>query len=130
MYSHEPTKWESDYELRADGKKNVYIVELGSEVEYGSFENFTSSILNTQVKINHLAVGYNIEYRSPTQGLVKVTWDGPMTVNGQSIDLGSYARFDNDFCFQEFNTLKTTIQYGTQTLELDFENATRTYTEL
>lgn len=130
LYSHEPTRWESDYELRADGKKNVYIVELGSVLEYGSFENFTTSILNAPMKINHLSVGYNIEYASPTQGLVKVSWDGPMTVEGQNIDLGSYARFDNDFCFQDFNTLKMTINHGTMTLELDFENATRTYTEL
>jgi len=130
LYSNEVTEWEDDLFLTSRGKKNAYIVELGSVDDYGSFDNFTSSILATQVNVKHLSVGYSIEYLSPTQGLVTVAWDGPMKVNGASIDLGSHPRFDNDFCFQDFNTLKTALQYGSMTLELDFENATRTYTEL
>jgi hypothetical protein len=128
LYSNEATEWEDDLFLTTQGKKNLYIVELGSIDDYGSFDNFTSSILATRVNVKHLSVGYSIEYLSPTRGLVTVAWDGPMKVNGVPIDLGSYPRFDNDFCFQDFNTLKTTIQYGSMTLELDFENATRTYT--
>jgi len=130
MYSNEPQEWEDDIFLTSQGKKNVYIVELGSVDEYGSFANFTSSILATIVNVKHLSVGYSVEFVSPTQGLVKVAWDSPMTVGGTQVDLGSYARFDNDYCFQEFDTLKTTIQFGTMTLELDFENATRIYTQL
>ena len=130
LYSAERTEWEDGIFLTSRGKKNVYIVELGSVDDYGSFANFTSSILATRLDVKHLPIGYNIEYVSPTQGLVTVAWDGPMKVRGTSVDLGSYARFDNDFCYQEFNTLKTTIQYGTMTLELDFENATRTYKEI
>ncbi len=130
LYSFNPTEWEDGIFLTSQGKKNVYIVELGSVEDYGTFENFTSSILATKVEVIHLPVGYSVKYVSPIQGLVKVKWDGPMTVNGAQVDLGSYARFDNDFCFQDFDTLKTTIQYATMTLVLDFENATRTYTEL
>ncbi|NVM46331.1 MAG: hypothetical protein HWN79_15585 [Candidatus Lokiarchaeota archaeon] len=130
LYSNEPQEWEDGIFLTSQGKKNVYIVELGSVEDYGTFANFTSSILATKLDVIHLSVGYGVRYVSPTQGTVKVNWDGPMTVNGAQVDLGSYARFDNDFCFQDFNTQKTTIQYGTMTLELDFENATRTYTEL
>jgi len=130
LYSDEPAYWETDYELRSPGRKNAFIVELGSVEDYGTFENFTSSLLATRVSVQHLAVGYNIEYVSPTQGLVKVAWNGPMTVGGVPVDLGSYARFDNDFCHQEFNTLRTTIEYLNMKLVLDFENATRTYTEI
>ena len=130
FYSDEPQTWEDDIYLTSQGKKNVYIVELGSVNEYGTFTSFMSSILAARVSVRQLSVGYSVEYVSPTQGLVKVAWDGPMTVNGTQVDLGPYARFDNDFCFQAFDSLKTTIQYGTMTLELDFENATRTYTQL
>jgi hypothetical protein len=80
--------------------------------------------------VKHLSVGYSIEYVSPTQGLIKVAWDGPMMAKNTPVDLGSYPRFENDYCYQDFNTFKTTIQYGTMTLALDFENATRTYTEI
>ena len=130
LYSDESMAWENDYELRSFGRKNAYIVELGSIEDYGSFENFTSSLLKAKVTINHLAVGYDIEYISPTRGLVKVAWNGPMTVDGTQIDLGPYAKFDNNYCYQEFNTLSTTIEFENMKLVLDFENATRTYTEL
>ncbi|MFX0010152.1 MAG: hypothetical protein ACFE9R_07550 [Candidatus Hermodarchaeota archaeon] len=130
FYSDEPQAWENDIYLTSQGKKNVYVVELGSVDDYGSFDNFMSSILAARVSVRHLNVGYSVEYVSPTQGLVKVAWDGPMTVNGTQVDLGPYARFDNEFCFQAFDSLKTTIQFGTMTLDLDFENVTRTYTQL
>ena len=129
LYSDESMNWVSDYELKTNGRKNAYIVEMGSVDDYGTFENFTSSLLTTCINVQHLPVGYNIEYVSPTQGLVKVAWDGLMTVNGVGVDL-RYEKFENDFCNQEFNTLRTTIEYGTMKLVLDFENGTRTYTEL
>jgi hypothetical protein len=128
LYSNEPIFWESDHELKTFGRKNAYIVEMGSVDDYGSFNNFTSTLLATQVNVRHLAVGYEIQYISPTQGLVKVAWNGPMTVNGAGVDL-RYERFETDFCNQQFNTLKTTIEYSNMKLELDFENATRTYSE-
>jgi hypothetical protein len=127
LYSQEPTWWESDYEIRSNGKKNVWIVELGSIEEYQSFDHFISAILQTQIEILPLALGYEIRYLSPSQGMVSVSWNDPLYVGGQEIDLGPYPTFDNDYCYQEFNTDKVTIEYETQVLELDFDTATRTY---
>jgi len=127
LYSYEPTRWRSNHELRAFGKKNTWIVELGSIEDYGSFQNFTSSILSTKVKIVPKSIGFSVQYNSPLQGKVEVSWDGPMKVNGQEVDLGDYPRFDNNYCYQEFNTMKTLIQFENQTLELHFDNATRLY---
>jgi hypothetical protein len=130
LYSDEPITWESNYELRTFGRKNAYIVELGSIEDYGTFDNFTTSLSETRVDVRHLAVGYDIQYLSPTRGLVKVAWNGPMTVAGEEVDLGPYPKFENEFCIQAFNTLRTTIEHGNMKLVLDFENATRAYTEL
>ncbi len=125
LFSQNPTRWISNYELISDGKKNLYIVELGSVEEYGTFENFTSSILDSKISIQPLAVGYDIEYVSPTRGLITVSWDDPMTADGQEVDLGPYKRHDNKYCSQEFNTLNMIIEFDDQILELDFENATK-----
>ncbi|MFW9937853.1 MAG: hypothetical protein ACFFD5_09395 [Candidatus Thorarchaeota archaeon] len=129
LYSFEPTSWKSNHELRAFGKKNTWIVELGSIEEYGSFQNFTSSILSSKIKIIPKSVGFSVQYNSPLQGKIEVAWDGPMKVNGQEVDLGDYPRYDNNYCYQEFNTMKTIIQFENQTLELHFDNATRLYYE-
>jgi hypothetical protein len=127
LYSYEPTRWRSNHELRAFGKKNTWIVELGSIEDYGSFQNFTSSILSTKVRIVPKSIGFSVQYNSPLQGKVEVSWDGPMKVNGQEVDLGDYPRFENNYCYQEFNTMKTLLEFENQTLELHFDNATRLY---
>ncbi|MHA1804148.1 MAG: hypothetical protein ACTSU4_06380 [Promethearchaeota archaeon] len=126
LYSHEPTRWVSEYELRALGKKNVWIVELGSKEESGTFEQFMASILASAVEITPLELGYNVYYDSPSRGNVSVSWEGDMFVNGEVVDLGPYPRFDNKYCYQEFGTMKTVIRYGSQRLILDFENVERT----
>ncbi|NVM55255.1 MAG: hypothetical protein HWN66_16230 [Candidatus Helarchaeota archaeon] len=130
LYSHEPTWWESNYELRVWGYKNLWIVELGSVDEHGSFDQFVSAIRQAQVDVNSEAIGYEVSYESPSQGVVSVAWDGPMNVNGTNIDLGPYPRFDTDFCQQEFGTKKTIIQHGNQSLELDFYNITRIFQQV
>ena len=79
--------------------------------------------------ISPQALGYNIQYMSPSQGLMSVSWDGPLQVSGSNIDLGPYKRFDNPYCTQNFNTTTTiiTLPGTTERLELDFENAKRRY---
>jgi hypothetical protein len=130
LYSLVPTKWQSAYELRAQGKKNVWIVELGSASENGSFENFSAAIAKAKIFILPLIKRFSVRYESPSRGLVQVSWNGPMTVAGQEVDLGPYPRYENAYCSQEFGTTKTVITRGdTQRLELDFEAATRTYSE-
>jgi hypothetical protein len=121
LYSHKAARWESNYELRVDGYKNCWLVELGSSDEFGSFENFTAEISQATIQISPEAIGYSVNYDSPSQGSIDVAWDGPMEVNGTDIDLGPYPRFDNKFCYQ------AVIQWDSHLLELDFGNGTRTY---
>ncbi|MFX1328400.1 MAG: hypothetical protein ACFE91_09755 [Promethearchaeota archaeon] len=127
LYSYQDTYWASDFELRANGFKNVWIVELGSVDEFGSFAQFISDIRKSDIKINPIAMGYNVRYISPSQGPVSVSWDGPMYVNDIKVDLGPYPRFDNDYCYQEFGTKTMTINFENQSLELDFNSISRIY---
>lgn len=127
FYCHEPYYWSSDFEMRSNGAKNVYIVELASEDDYASFDDFIKEILKTDLKIKPETLGYNVSYKSPSQGRVKVRWDGEFEVDGEEIDLGDYDRFDNKYCHQEFGTAKTVIEFEGERLELNFYNNTRLY---
>ena len=51
MYSNKLANFESDYDLVALGIQNVWICEVGSKEMHGSFENFTTFILNSSVSI-------------------------------------------------------------------------------
>ncbi len=127
LYSYMDAYWASEYELRVDSLKNLWIVELGSIDEYGSFAQFVSDLQQSQVHVKPQALGYSVGYLSPSQGLISVAWEGPMTVDGSDVDLGPYPRFDNDYCYQEFGIKNTFIQFGNQSLILNFDSASRLY---
>ena len=127
LYSYEPTRWVNDYELRVFGRKNVWIVELGSVDEYGSFENFTSNILQANLDVKPQELGYNVNYNSPTRGLVNVDWNSPLRVNNKEINLGPYPRYNNTYCQEDYGDRNITIQYNSQILNLDFISGNRTY---
>ncbi|MHA1611988.1 MAG: hypothetical protein ACTSVZ_03965 [Promethearchaeota archaeon] len=135
LYSFERTTWmpngedpDNPYELRSEGKKNVYIIELGTIEDYSSFEAFKTEILGASVDVIQLSTGFDIEYDSPSRGMITVAWEGDMYADGVQVDLGPFERFENDFCTQDFGTKITTITYEGQTLVLNFEDNTRTYT--
>jgi len=127
LYCHEPSKWVSNYELQANGYKNLYIVELGDKTTYGSFAAFKQAVLDISFDISPLSLGYDVKYESPSQGAVSVSWNNPMYVGGNKIDLGDYKRFDNTYCQQEFGTNRTIIQHDGHYLELNFNNGSRYY---
>ena len=128
LYSFMKPVWnENNIELRAFGKKNLYIVEMGSKSENGSFEAFMAGLSGAKIQAAVKLKGFGVKYQSPSQGLVQVAWDGPMTVNGIQVDIGPYPRFDDKYCSQEFGTEKTVIDFAGKSLELDFANATRSY---
>jgi len=130
LYSYMPTQWVSNYELRVNGFKNLWIVEMGSVDEYASFNQFVSTIRQSNIEVTPQALGYNVHYTSPSLGVVSVAWDGIMQVDGNNIDLGPYPRFDNDYCYQDFGTKITLIEFGNQSLELNFNNYSRVYQNL
>ncbi|MEX2684549.1 MAG: hypothetical protein Q6373_023465, partial [Candidatus Sigynarchaeota archaeon] len=125
LYSEQPTYWASNYDLTALGRKNAWIVELGSIDEHGSFQHFVDIVSAARVCVANLNLGYEITYQSPSRGLVHVAWDGAMRVNGTAVDLGDYPRYDNPYCTQVFGTTTTFIHLGAQNLTLDFAAGTR-----
>jgi len=124
LYSQHPTYWaqENNYELIADVKENIWIVELSDTATSGPFEQFTEDILSAQINI-----GGTVRYNSPSRGLMTVGWEGPFHVEGEDVDLGPYRRWDNPYCMQEFDHHKTDIRFEDHKLELNFKGGTRRY---
>jgi len=115
LYSQHPARWspENDFELIADARDNVWIVELGDRASSGPFEKFAAA-----VRAAEIVVGETVTYRSPGCGLVEVGWTGPMTVDGLEADLGPYDRWDNRYSRQTFGTDVTSIGFEDLRLEL------------
>ncbi len=122
LYSEHPTAWstENDFELIADAKENVWIVELGDATANGPFADFVASISSARIAIED-----TVHYESPSLGAVEVGWTGPMTVDGTAVDIGPHDRWNNRYVRQPFGTDAATISFGGQRLELDFARPRR-----
>jgi hypothetical protein len=127
LFSKNPTFWANDYELVSLGKRNVWIVEMGSEDEYSSFEDFIQQIRSADLNIKTRGMGFTVTYDSPSQGIATVGWEGDFIVNGTIVDL-DYERFENKYVTTaDFNSLETIIEFGGERLTLNFDNNTRLY---
>ena len=125
LYSENPTVWsaDNDYELIANARENVWIVEMGSMDESGTFTDFVEGITLANVVVG----GGIVTYESPSQGVVQVGRTGPMTVDGATVDIGPYGRWDNKYSHQDFGTNVTTIEFDEMRYEMDFETPRRRY---
>ncbi len=122
LYSQGETSWneENDYELDAEGTENVWIVELGSAEEWGDFDSFVDAVSGASVTIDD-----EVTYTSPSQGTVRVGWEGPMNVEGVEVDIGPYPRWDNAYATVEHGSTATRIDREDLRLVLDFEPGER-----
>lgn len=122
LYSQHPTRWaeDVDFELIADAKENVWLVELGDAESSGSFADFVAAITASRVSI-----GDTVRYDSPSSGRVEVGWTGPMTVAGAAVDTGPYPRWQNTYATTPFGEPRTVIERGGEKLILDFAKPER-----
>lgn len=108
--------------------QNVWIFELGSRSEWGSFEAFRDAVLAASVETtpvpdqegDGLPDGYDVVYESPSQGRVSFGWHAPLVVDGREIALHDYPRFDSPFVRTAFGDTRYWVSEGDHHLLLDF----------
>jgi len=145
LYSYRPVEWITydpaiyatngmvePFDLRANGgPNNVWIVECGREQDWGSFAAFHAAIAAARVGVTPkgpltaVNTQFDVEYESPSQGLVEFGWEGPFTVGGVPISQSDFLRFDNPFSQTQYNTQQATIVADGYAVELDLEAGTR-----
>ena len=113
------------------GADNVWIVEVGDAETSGSFEEFRAAVTAADVQATPLPAtedglpgGFDVTYESPSQGTMTFGWDGPLTVDGEDIDLTGGPRIDNPWAQVDFEARRYVISEGDASLELDFEEST------
>jgi len=126
-YRWQDTPGEDQYrEIIADGKKNIWVCELGRKEINGDFKNFMKKICKAEIQFQRLSV----RYQSPSQGLLEFSWKSPLIVDGQIVELDNYPRYDNPYCHAEFWAEEIKIQSKDRYLELDWKTGERTELEL
>lgn len=125
LRSQMPVRWTEDGVLQgegliADGRRNIWICQLGRAAVDGSFSEWTERITSAPLSFGDLSV----IYAAPGVGEVRFVWEGPLTVNGKPIPLDGYRRFDNPYCQAEVGRGRYEIVHGAERLIVDFAEAT------
>lgn len=127
LCSQNPWTWQTEpgddqnREMIVNGRKNIWICELGRKTTDGTFEEFRDRIARAPLSFN----GLNVQYTSPSQGQLCFGLDGPLTQNGQPVSLGNYPRYDNPYIHVDFPADVAEISCGNSSLKLDWINCTR-----
>jgi len=126
LFSQNPTNWLSDdkgimNELLAQGRKNCWICEMGSETQWGSFQKFMTAILASKVTCENQTVNF----LSPSIGSIEFGWNTSLKVNTEIVPLRNKLRFDNIYCKSPFGGKTIVIKKGHNKLMLDFDNTLR-----
>jgi len=117
LWSRNGTRWADegewkDIELIADGKRNIWICELGRRATDGEFADFMGRIEAAPLETRRL----NVVYESPSQGRLAFAWDGPLTQDGAPVAMGDYPRYDNPYARIPFPAEKSEVAYAGETL--------------
>jgi hypothetical protein len=112
-----------DHEIIADGKKTIWICELGSAADYEDFDAFKVAILGASLTANSAAL--TVDYDSPSQGRLAMGWEDPLMQDGVALDVGDYPRYENPYSSSAFPGDLISFELGGQFLRLDFAKQRR-----
>jgi hypothetical protein len=109
------------------GADNVWIVECGRRAKWGSFVAFQRAVGASAVQVEArgastagFSLGYDVVYRSPSQGEIRFGWASPLFVAGRERSLGSFPRYDNPWAHAGFDSRAFEIRHGRHGVRLDF----------
>lgn len=147
LWSAQPTEWvphgedvdgvytgelTEDFDLVAEGTQNAWVVQVGDADTSGSFEDFRAALVGS-VEAEEVAgeteagfpAGFAVTFTSPTEGELAFAWEGPLTVDGEEVELHPGVRYDNPWVQAGLDDRRYEIEADGNTLVLDFDAGTR-----
>ncbi len=110
-------------ELIVDGRKSVWICELGRQATDGSFVAFMERIAAASVRVSD---DLHVKYESPSQGGLEFGWTGSLKQDNSAIKVNDYPRYDNPFASADFPAEEIRFRHGDHRLMLDWKRLERT----
>ena len=111
-----------DYEYVAQGHAAVWAVEMGSEGENGSFRAFIDGFKEKGLAGDTHA----FTYFSPTFGEMRCGWGKELVVEGKTINIHQYPRYDMPGCEMAFDADEINICGDKHTLSMQFDKLIHT----
>lgn len=115
-----------DREIRAGGATNVFITQIGTAEEYGSFAGFVAAVTHARVHISNLDDQPCCKYDVPRGGHLSLSYDGPATYGGLPIQEDNFPRFHAPFARVGWQQDRYAIQHAGRSVVHDVVAGTRT----
>jgi len=109
LYSAQEPHWVDsdkdwvDREIYAEGTRNVFILQVGSQEEFGDYSTFKDRVLNARIHVNGLNWGpadFECSYDIPGSGRLELHYDedeDQTRLSGQPFDDSRFPRFENSY---------------------------------
>lgn len=108
-------------EVVVEGKRNIWICELGRHETAGTFKDWKERILQAEVEFD----GSNVRYVSPTQGLLEFGWKAPLKREGHVLRQDDYPRYASPYAHAEYPMEHITIQHNNHSLAINWSEGVR-----
>jgi hypothetical protein len=123
LHSQQPVRWSEKEVLGgqgmiADGRKNVWICQMGRLAVDGPFKAWTDRIAAAPLTVD----GLSVHYQAPGIGDARISWDDALTIDGVPVTTTGYDRFDNPYCRAPWGRGRYEIRFREDLLILDFAN--------
>jgi len=126
LWSQQPVTWSAKEVLGgeglvAEGRRNIWICQLGRTAVDGTFAAWAQRIAGARVTVT--ANGSAVTYAAPGVGDVSFGWEGLLRIAGRVEPLADYLRFDNPYCRAPYGSGRYEIKHAGRRLVIDFNTA-------
>ena len=108
-------------ELVAEGRRNIWICEMGDVDSSGGFEDFIERVASASLDFS----GLHVSFDSPSQGPVEFGWRGPLLHEGSRVRLKGFPRYECPFVRADFPPEEIAIAINKETLRLNLNKGIR-----
>jgi hypothetical protein len=121
LRSQHPMRLLDGAELRADGRENVWLCELGREADDGPFACWIERIATAPLAFGRRSV----VYESQSQGRIEFAWTGPLRRRGAIPRQRGFGRYESPWVTAGFPSQRLEVCCGGSALRLDWEKGER-----
>lgn len=103
-------------ELICYDKRNIWIIEAGSEAQHGSFDAFVHAVANARLFEN----GDEVDYVSPLAGELRLSWERTCMRDGEPILADNFPLIRNELAVSEYGSGLSELRLGGKKRILNF----------
>lgn len=106
-------------ELRSQGRKNIWVCQMGRAALDGTFEEFQEKVLAAPPEVDLEAL--KVTYANLRGQTLAFGWEGPLTIDGEEQAITGFKHYDSMYCEADLPATGMELKFLDWVLRLNFE---------